>query len=49
MPDTTNGSLDAADPPETHPPGTTTELDSGSDLEEAQVAADPPETHPPTT
>jgi len=48
MPDTTNGSLDAADPPETHPPGTTTELDS--ELDEAQAkAADPPETHPPTT
>jgi hypothetical protein len=48
MPDTTNGPLDPADPPETHPPGTTPQIDSSEELAEAQVA-DPPETHPPNT
>lgn len=43
MPDTTNGPLDPADPPETQPPGSAPETDSSSEL----AAADPPETQPP--
>lgn len=48
MPDTTNGPLDPADPPETQPPGTAPQTESDSELTEAR-AADPPETHPPNT
>lgn len=43
MPDTTNGPLDPADPPETQPPGSEPEPDPSSDF----IAADPPETQPP--
>jgi hypothetical protein len=46
MLDTTNGSLDPADPPETHPPGSSPQTDSDSELADALVA-DPPETQPP--
>jgi hypothetical protein len=47
MPDTTNGPLDPADPPETQPPGSAPQ-ESDSELAEAR-AADPPETQPPNT
>jgi len=46
MLDTTNGSLDPADPPETQPPGSSPETDP--ELADALVA-DPPETQPPKT
>ena len=46
MPDTTNGSTDPADPPETQPPGNAPQ--SSEELAEAR-AADPPETQPPNT
>lgn len=48
MPDTTNGPLDPADPPETQPPGNAPEIESSEELAEARQA-DPPETQPPNT